>query len=184
MIDSLGLLEVHGLVAGIEAADAMLKSANVRILNHEVVIPGMVTLVVEGDLAACRAAVDAGVAVASRSGNVIGHKVIGRPDGDTEWLVTRFSGAPIKVKPSSPAPAAQLTAAPADDAAVTVGEDAMMAFVATAKHRHGVIAGEAAMHFGCQLEDCRDVLENLLKQGKLRKRGSRYRVKLEENRDE
>ena len=56
MIDSLGLLEVYGLASGIEAADAMLKSANVRILNYEMLIPGMITLVVEGDLASCRAA--------------------------------------------------------------------------------------------------------------------------------
>lgn len=48
MIDSLGLLEVYGLASGIEAADAMLKSANVRILNYEMLIPGMITLVVEG----------------------------------------------------------------------------------------------------------------------------------------
>ncbi|EMM3270919.1 TPA: BMC domain-containing protein, partial [Pluralibacter gergoviae] len=47
MIDSLGLLEVYGLASGIEAADAMLKSANVRILNYEMLIPGMITLVVE-----------------------------------------------------------------------------------------------------------------------------------------
>ena len=45
-------------------------------------------------------------------------------------------------------------------------------------------AGEAAMHFSCLIEDSRDVLENLFKQGKLRKRGSRYRVKQEGNRDE
>ena len=76
MIDSLGLLEVYGLASGIEAADAMLKSANVRILNYEMLIPGMITLVVEGDLASCRAALDAGAAAASRGGKVIGHKVI------------------------------------------------------------------------------------------------------------
>ena len=181
MIDSLGLLEVYGLVSGIDAADAMLKSANVRILNYEMVIPGMVTLVVEGDLAACRAAVDAGIAAATRTGKVIGHKVIGRPDGDTEWLVTGFSGVPVKVKPQSPAPASE--PAPAVSAAAP-GADAMMTFAAEAKHRHGVTAGEAAMHFSCLIEDSRDVLENLFKQGKLRKRGSRYRVKQEGNRDE
>ncbi|WP_025154304.1 BMC domain-containing protein [Morganella morganii] len=180
MIDSLGLLEVYGLVSGIDAADAMLKSANVRILNYEMVIPGMVTLVVEGDLAACRAAVDAGIAAANRTGKVIGHKVIGRPDGDTEWLVTGFSGVPVKVKPQSPAPAPAATAV----SAAAPDADAMMIFAAEAKHRHGVTAGEAAMHFSCLIEDSRDVLEDLFKQGKLRKRGSRYRVKQEGNRDE
>ncbi|MEH9972322.1 BMC domain-containing protein [Klebsiella sp. 102043] len=56
MIDALGLLEVEGMVAAVDAADAMLKAANVRLLSHEVLDPGRLTLVVEGDLAACRAA--------------------------------------------------------------------------------------------------------------------------------
>ena len=55
MINALGLLEVDGMVAAIDAADAMLKAANVRLLSHEVLDPGRLTLVVEGDLAACRA---------------------------------------------------------------------------------------------------------------------------------
>ena len=59
MINALGLLEVDGMVAAIDAADAMLKAANVRLLSHEVLDPGRLTLVVEGDLAACRAALDA-----------------------------------------------------------------------------------------------------------------------------
>lgn len=68
MINALGLLEVDGMVAAIDAADAMLKAANVRLLSHEVLDPGRLTLVVEGDLAACRAALDAGCAAAMRTG--------------------------------------------------------------------------------------------------------------------
>lgn len=90
MINALGLLEVYGLVAGIEAADAMLKSANVRLLNYSITNPGLVTLVVEGDLAACRASLDAGSAAASKLGKVICRKEIGRPDKGTEWLVQSF----------------------------------------------------------------------------------------------
>ena len=67
MINALGLLEVEGMVAAIDAADAMLKAANVRLLSHEVLDPGRLTLVVEGDLAACRAALDAGAAAAGFS---------------------------------------------------------------------------------------------------------------------
>ncbi|EHD01224.1 Ethanolamine utilization polyhedral-body-like protein EutK [Salmonella enterica subsp. enterica serovar Urbana str. R8-2977] len=55
MINALGLLEVDGMVAAVDAADAMLKAANVRLLSHQVLDPGRLTLVVEGDLAACRA---------------------------------------------------------------------------------------------------------------------------------
>ena len=70
MINALGLLEVEGMVAAIDAADAMLKAANVRLLSHEVLDPGRLTLVVEGDLAACRAALDAGAAAARRTGSL------------------------------------------------------------------------------------------------------------------
>ena len=71
MINALGLLEVDGMVAAVDAADAMLKAANVRLLSHEVLDPGRLTLVVEGDLAACRAALDAGSAAAQRTGRVV-----------------------------------------------------------------------------------------------------------------
>ena len=86
-LNALGFIEVYGLVAGIEAADAMVKSAQVRLLRQHVVSPGLITLIVEGDLGACRAAVDAGVAAASRVGTVIASNVMGRPDNDTETLV-------------------------------------------------------------------------------------------------
>lgn len=108
MINALGLLEVSGLVAGIDAVDAMLKSASVRLLDHKVLDPGRVTLVIEGDLAACRAALDAGAAAASRSGAVISCQTIGRPDKDTEWLVMHLQGAvrsrPLSTEPSPKAP--------------------------------------------------------------------------------
>ena len=202
MINSLGLLEVFGMASSIDAADAMLKSANVRIINHEVVIPGMVTIVVEGDLAACRAAVDAGVAAANRTGRVIGSKVIGRPDDDTEWLITGFSGVKIKkptpskpevtpsgsLKPtdtreSSPVsdskqatPEMAVTPPPAELPALNEAE--MLSLVAK-HHRVGITAGEAAIHFATDFEPCFDVLEALFKRGQLRKRGSRYRIKNE-----
>lgn len=194
MINSLGLLEVYGLVPGIDAADAMLKSADVRILNYELVNPAMVTLVVEGDLAACRAAVDAGIAAASRTGKVISHKVIGRPDSDTEWLITHFTGVPVKVKSSVSvsvqAPASELATASepvpvtAVVSSIMLDTDTMMTYIISTPPRHGVTAGEAAMYFSSSIEACRDVLEALFKQGKLRKRGSRYRIMQEEKHDE
>ncbi|ENH6105276.1 BMC domain-containing protein [Yersinia enterocolitica] len=203
MINSLGLLEVYGLVPGIDAADAMLKSADVRILNYELVEPALVTLVIEGDLAACRAALDAGIAAASRTGKVISHKVIGRPDGDTEWLITGFSGVPVKVKPSpapvstpepvsvpepivvaEPVPVVEPAPVTAEVSVAALDTETLVAYVASASHRHGVTAGEASMHFSLSLEECRDALEALFEQGKLRKRGSRYRLIQEENLDE
>ncbi len=93
MINALGLLEVYGFVAGVEAMDAMLKSANVRLLSHSVTPSALVTIVVEGDLAACRAALDAGSAAAERiGGRVLCCKDLGRPEKDTERMVLSFCG--------------------------------------------------------------------------------------------
>jgi ethanolamine utilization protein EutK len=97
-INALGFIEVHGLVAGVEAADAMLKSAQVRLLRQYEVRPGLITVAVEGDLAACRAAVAAGLAAASRVGDVIAGNVIGRPDTDTETMVMALIPRPADGK--------------------------------------------------------------------------------------
>lgn len=88
MINALGLLEVDGMVAAIDAADAILKAANVRLLSHEVLDPGRLTLVVEGDLAACRAALDAGCAAAMRTGRVISRRrSVGQTMTPSGWLL-------------------------------------------------------------------------------------------------
>ena len=114
-IDALGFLEVRGLVAAIEAADAMLKAADVKLIRSHQVDPRFFTLVVEGDLAACRAAVDAGKAAASRLGEVVSRLGIGRPDGDTEAmvldLVDRSKGEAPKARPAAGETAAALPAA-------------------------------------------------------------------------
>ncbi|WP_407190965.1 ethanolamine utilization microcompartment protein EutK [Citrobacter amalonaticus] len=166
MINALGLLEVEGMVAAVDAADAMLKAANVNLLSHEVLDPGKVTLVVEGDLAACRAA-DAGSAAAQRTGRVISRKEIGRPDDDTQWLIGGFKRASTppeqKKAPQPEAPARSEYA------------DALLAQLATV--RQGMTAGEVAAHFGWPLEEARNALEQLFTDGALRKRSSRYRLK-------
>lgn len=80
MKSAYGFLEVKGLVAGIEVADAMLKAASVRLLTQITTNPGLITLVVEGDIGSCRAAIDAGHLAAARFGGVVSEKVIGRPE--------------------------------------------------------------------------------------------------------
>ncbi|HCU0295188.1 TPA: ethanolamine utilization microcompartment protein EutK [Citrobacter sedlakii] len=165
MINALGLLEVEGMVAAVDAADAMLKAANVTLLNHEVLDPGKVTLVVEGDLAACRAALDAGSAAAQRTGRVISRKEIGRPEVDTQWLIGGFQCASA---PPAPKTAPQPPGVP-DNA------DALLAKLAGV--RQGMTAGEVAAHFGWPLEQARAALEQLFTDGALRKRSSRYRIK-------
>ncbi|MBV5298962.1 MAG: BMC domain-containing protein [Rhodoferax sp.] len=82
MNNACGLLEVRGLVAGIEAADAMLKAASVRLTTQITTRPGLITLVVEGDIGSCRAAIDAGRLAAERLGGMVSEKVLGRPEPD------------------------------------------------------------------------------------------------------
>lgn len=159
MINALGLLEVEGMVAAVDAADAMLKAANVRLLSHEVLDPGRLTLVVEGDLAACRAALDAGAAAARRTGCVISRREIGRPEEDTQRLIGGF-------QPLPPAPMP-----PADPAS----SEALLTLLASV--RQGMTAGEVAAHFAWPLDKARQALEQLFSAGTLRKRSSRYRLK-------
>ena len=175
MINALGLLEVDGMVAAVDAADAMLKAANVRLLSHEVLDPGRLTLVVEGDLAACRAALDAGSAAAQRTGRVISRKEIGRPDDDTQWLIGGFKRAPKKPE-QKPEVKSEVTSEQIQETPVaTESSDELLALLTSV--RQGMTAGEVAAHFGWSLEKARNALEQLFSDGALRKRSSRYRLK-------
>jgi len=79
---ALGLIETRGLVALVESADAALKAANVTYKGWKQVGSGLVTVVFEGDVAAIKAAVDAGAAAAAKVGEVVSVDVIARPHGD------------------------------------------------------------------------------------------------------
>jgi ethanolamine utilization protein EutM len=76
---ALGMVETKGFVALLEASDAMLKAANVSVMGWDKVGSGMVTVFVTGDVAAVKAAIDAGAAAAGRVGQVIGVHIIPRP---------------------------------------------------------------------------------------------------------
>jgi microcompartment protein CcmL/EutN len=83
-MDALGMIETKGMIALIEAADAMVKAARVQLVGYQQIGAGMVTALVRGDVAACKAATDAGAAAASRVGEVIAVHVIPRPHDDLE----------------------------------------------------------------------------------------------------
>ncbi|MBI4804363.1 MAG: ethanolamine utilization microcompartment protein EutM [Desulfovibrio sp.] len=83
-MDALGMIETRGLTALIEAADAMVKAARVQLVGYQQIGGGLVTALVRGDVAACKAATDAGAAAAKRVGEVIAVHVIPRPHGDLE----------------------------------------------------------------------------------------------------
>ena len=84
---ALGVIETRGLVAAIEAADAMLKAANVELVGTEKIGSGLVSVMVRGDVGAVKAAVEAGSASASRLGEVIATHVIPRPHADVEKIL-------------------------------------------------------------------------------------------------
>src|SRR5437879_5045261 len=81
-MEALGMVETKGLTALIEASDAMLKAANVTLIGWQKIGSGMVTALVVGDVAAVKAAIDAGAAAAGRVGEVVGVQVIPRPHED------------------------------------------------------------------------------------------------------
>lgn len=85
-MDALGMIETKGLTALIEAADAMVKAARVELVGYRQIGAGMVTAMVRGDVAACKAATDAGAAAAQRVGEVVAVHVIPRPHSDLEEI--------------------------------------------------------------------------------------------------
>ena len=93
---ALGMIETRGLVAAIEAADAMVKAAKVTLLGREKVGGGLVTVLVRGEVGAVKAATDAGAAAAQRVGELVAVHVIPRPHAEVEALL-----------PAAPSPAAE-----------------------------------------------------------------------------
>ena len=85
--EALGMIETKGLVGAIEAADAMVKAANVVLIGYEKIGSGLVTVMVRGDVGAVKASVDAGVAAADAGGEVVSRHVIPRPHSDTEKIL-------------------------------------------------------------------------------------------------
>ena len=84
---ALGMVETRGLVAAVEAADAMLKAANVTLVGTEKIGSGLVSVMVRGDVGAVKAAVESGAASASRLGELVATHVIPRPHGDVEKIL-------------------------------------------------------------------------------------------------
>ena len=84
---ALGMVETKGLVGAIEAADAMVKAANVTLIGKEKIGSGLVTVMVRGDVGAVKASVDAGAAAAKRVGELVSVHVIPRPHQDVEGIL-------------------------------------------------------------------------------------------------
>ena len=85
--EALGMVETRGLVAAIEAADSMVKAANVELVGTEKIGSGLVSVMVRGDVGAVKAAVEAGRSSAERLGEIVATHVIPRPHGDVEKIL-------------------------------------------------------------------------------------------------
>jgi len=92
--DALGMIETRGFSAMVEASDAMVKAANVELIGFEQIGGGFVTAIVRGDVAAVRAAVDAGVRAAEKVGEVVSTHVIPRPHNNVDSALPL--GRPLK----------------------------------------------------------------------------------------
>ena len=90
--DALGMIETRGLIGAIEAADAMVKTANVILIGKEYIGAGYVTVLARGDVGAVKAATDAGAAAARRVGELISVHVIPRPHADVDRVLPRATG--------------------------------------------------------------------------------------------
>ena len=89
-LQALGLIETRGLIASIEAADAMLKAANVVLVGTEKIGSGLVSVMVRGDVGAVKAAVEAGESAASKLGELVATHVIPRPHSDVENILPKL----------------------------------------------------------------------------------------------
>ena len=90
-MEALGMVETRGLTAAIEAADSMVKAAQVTLIGTEKIGSGLVTVMVRGDVGAVKAAVEAGAANASRLGELVATHVIPRPHSDVEKILPAFN---------------------------------------------------------------------------------------------
>ncbi len=88
-LEALGMIETRGLIGAVEAADAMVKAANVILVGKEYIGAGFVTVMVRGDVGAVKAATDAGAAAARRVGELISVHVIPRPHGEVERILPK-----------------------------------------------------------------------------------------------
>ena len=96
--NSLGMIETKGLVGAIEAADAMVKSANIQLVGKEQVGGGLVTVMVRGDVGAVKAATDAGAAAAEKVGELISVHVIARPHVEVDNILPKPRTTPTQGK--------------------------------------------------------------------------------------
>ena len=92
---ALGMVETRGLIGSIEAADAMVKAANVHLIGKEQIGSGLVTVMVRGDVGAVKSAVDAGATAAAKVGDLVSVHVIPRPHDEVEYILPKLDNCDV-----------------------------------------------------------------------------------------
>jgi len=100
--EALGMVETRGFVGAVEAADAMVKTANVELIGKEYLLNGYVTVLVRGDVGSVKAATEAGSSAARRVGELVSVHVIPRPFEETEKILRHWSGAATESSDNTP----------------------------------------------------------------------------------
>jgi ethanolamine utilization protein EutM len=159
--ESLGFIETRTLTGAIEASDAMVKTARVKLLNNFRIGGALVTVVVQGELAACMAAVDAGKAAAERVGELIASHVIARPFRDTDDLVLSMisekkdpGNKKENIKEEQP--------------------DLENRIITNLKETNGVTVNRLSELTGTDLAETRKALKKLIDEKRVEKLGSKY----------
>ncbi len=185
---SYGFIETRGLICAIEAADAMAKAACVRLVKKHHPGQALVTVICEGELAACQAAIDAGAAAAVRLGELVSAHVIPRPDGDTDYLVDELISKKGKRKGQGSGKAGQAkgkggpgkAGRPAGKGTNPkkpesgAGNLSDRALIHLKDHPGGNTADELAEALNCDRSAILAALKTLLDLGKIEKLGRKY----------
>lgn len=124
MMKALGFIETVGLLPAVEAADAMLKAAEVRLVDKSLASGGLVTITVSGEVAAVKASVDAGAAAVERiqGAKLVSRHVIARPDDELEKIITAKKTVKNENAPAKTEPAPQKTGESVPPAAASAGQ--------------------------------------------------------------
>ncbi len=175
---SYGFIETKGLIGAIEAADAMVKAAKVQLIKRHQVGSGLVAVIVQGELAACQAAVDAGSAAAGRLGELITAHVIPNPFDDTENLVGRLLDQPKRQTAQKKHPRPKTKRLPAKQSAKDLPAQILETI---AGQPDGITLKQLAAQLKQPPQDLRIMLKNLMDAGRIEKVQQKYFPTAQEN---
>ncbi|MDY0082495.1 MAG: BMC domain-containing protein [Ignavibacteriaceae bacterium] len=172
--DSLGFVETKSFIGAIEASDAMVKAAKVKLLNHFRIGGALVTVVVKGDLASCIAAVDAGKDAAMRTGELISSNVIARPFEDTNHLVNFFISDKVIEKPDKKERRKKNVKRKKTVSKKTNPEEDILSLI---KSSQGLTIDLLSEKIGIDKVELRQLLKKMIDNNQIEKAGNKYFIK-------